>query len=282
MKIKLFLVLFLTGSLFYGQEQSIDNMLSTYQKDTSDGYSWRHRENSYDTNNSNLSKEKLLSTIWVTDPLQQMQLILVFYKDDFFKIGTRQTGVEIQGNYVINNNTIKLNNYSITNNLISSTGLTQISTDVLLLTNQNDIFYQDYILINGIKYYAVGSEQPNDKNMVYNGIEIVISSGTKVMNDNVKFRKMPNTKGELIQVYQYAEVTNDTITSLKKGTVVELIARTKTEDKIDNISAPWYFIKVFDGFEWFQYGWIFGGYFSDYDKNKDSEYWSIVMKELMK
>lgn len=282
MKIRLIVALFVVGSLLYGQEQSIDNMLSTYKKGSSDGYSWRYRENTYNVKNTNLTKDKLLSTIWVTDPLQRLQIILVFYKDDFFKIGTRQSGVEIQGNYIVTNNTIQLTKYPITNDFISRTGLTKTNTNCNFVTNQNDLFYQDFILINGIKYYAVGSEQPNDKEISFNGIEVVINSDIKVMNDNVKFRNMPSTKGELIRVYQYGEVTTDLITSLKKGTIVNLIARTKKIDKIDNISSSWYYIKIFDGYEWYQYGWIFGGYFSDYDKNKDDEYWSIVMKELKK
>jgi len=144
------------------------------------------------------------------------------------------------------------------------------------------LFYQDFIFINGIKYYAVGSEQPNDKKIIFEGIDVVINSDTKVMNDNVKFRNKPSTKGELSKVYQYGEVTTENITSLKKGTVVNLIAKTKQTQTIDSISSSWYFIKVFDGYEWFQYGWIFGGYFTDYDKNKTEEYWSMVMKELQK
>ena len=39
-------------------------LVSTFSKGPMDGYSWRQRQINYDITDTNLSKEKLISTIW--------------------------------------------------------------------------------------------------------------------------------------------------------------------------------------------------------------------------
>lgn len=283
---KIIILLFLATNLYlFGQEQyqSTDNMLSTYRKDTSDGYSWRYRENNYDKTKKTISTDKLLSTIWVTDPLEQTQNILVFYKDEIFKLGTRQTGVEITGKYSIDKESnIILNDYNTKSTFLSRTGLSNNTTNCVFQINSNHIIYRDCINLGDKKYYAVGSEHSNGSKIIFNRINVIVNIETKVMNENMKFRETPSIKGTLIKVYQYGEISSKEITSLKKGTIVYLLAKTENEEIIDGIKSSWYFIKVYDGYEWYQYGWVFGGYFADYDKNKEKDYWNIVVEELKK
>ena len=66
---------------------------------------------------------------------------------------------------------------------------------------------------------------------------------------------------------------------LVKGFVVNTKAKTKKIEKINNISAPWYYISIPAGDDE-QLGWVFGGYFDDYiEKNADA-YWDTLRKGL--
>jgi len=277
------LFLCITVVLSNSQEtfQSTDNMLSTYRKNSSDGYSWRQREISYIPGTKSISKEKVLSTIWVTDPFVEPQNILVFYKDDVFKIGTRQAGEVIIGKYKIVKNELLLFQYELDSRINNIYGLSG-NYDTVIITESKNLFYQEEISIGGIKYFPLGSERKDGEVVNFNGMNLLIENCTKVINTNVKFRAGPSTLASVIQVFQYSEIYKDKVYSLKKGTIVNLIARTIDSQEIDGISAPWYFIKVFDGYEGFQYGWVFGGFFSDYIKEKESEYWNSVLMELKK
>lgn len=282
-KVIVFILLIYSVSLHCQDKyQSTDNMLSTYKQKANDGYSWRYRENTYDKTENDITKEKLLSTIWITDPLEATQYTLVFYKDDVFKIGTRQTGVEISGKYLLENDSILLSEYNLHSDYLTKTGLMFGNMKCTFNIDPNHFLYRDFINIRGVKYYAVGSEHLNGTELTYNNIQIIVNLETKVMNENMKFRDYPSVNGELIKVYQYSEYTSNEILSIKKGTIVDLLAKTKKNETIDGVTASWYFIKIFDGFEWYQYGWVFGGYFSDYDQNKKNEYWKTVLEELKK
>lgn len=85
--IKIFTLLIHLASFVFAADdfQSFDNMLSTFKESEIDGYSWRIRESHYIIYDKNLTKEKLLSTVWVMDPLVNQSCILVFYADDFSK-----------------------------------------------------------------------------------------------------------------------------------------------------------------------------------------------------
>jgi len=270
------------GAFFaYSQElyQSSDNMLSTYRKDPSDGYSWRQREIKYIFGTDRLTKEKLLSTIWVTDPLIEPQSILVFYKDDVFKIGSRQAGSVIQGKYQILENKLKFYQYKLDTRIENIYGLSG-NSDTTIITDSDNLFYKEQLSIGKILYFPFGSERKNGEKVVFDGIKVLITDDRKVMNENVRFRTRPNTEASLIRIYQYSEITEDKIYSIKRGTIVDLIARTIEMQEIDGVIAPWYFIKVFDGYEGFQYGWVFGGFFVEYEKEKESEYWNWIVSEF--
>lgn len=284
MKKLLVCVFVIINALMFGQQQyqSSDNMLSTYKKNRSDGYSWRDRESNYDKTKKVVSSDKLLSTIWVTDPLASSQIILVFYKDNVFNIGTRQAGILITGKYKINDQKLILFDYSSNDSNLDGTGLSNERSVCSFFSNVNHLIYQDYITVNDVKYYAIGSEYSNGTEIDFNGVPVIVESDIKVMNENMRFRDAPSRDGKPIRIYQYGEITTKEVTSLKKGTIVFLLARTKKTETIDEVSSSWYYIKLYDGYEWYQYGWVFGGYFGDYDKAKEDEYWTIVCMELEK
>jgi hypothetical protein len=281
---QIFIILIFISTLsLYGQNQyqSTDNELSSYRQNLKDGYSWRKREILYDNIQLEITKEKLLSTIWVTDPLEKTQHILVFYSDDVFKIGTRQAGVDITGRYKVQNGSVLLYDYNSTSKYFSQTGLVDTnSTSCSFLINLDHLIYRDSILLDSKKYYAVGSEHTDGTELVFNKIKVIVNVDTKVMNENMNFREKPSTRGELIKVYQYSEVSSKEITSLIKGTIVYILAKTDKQETIDGITSSWYFIKVYDGNEWYQYGWVFGGCFTNYNQSKIDEYWKIILKEL--
>ena len=61
-------------------------MKINYRKSYNDGMSWRKRELRYDINDKEITKEKLLSTIWLSDEKVAKNFLLLFYCDDYFLI----------------------------------------------------------------------------------------------------------------------------------------------------------------------------------------------------
>jgi hypothetical protein len=276
------IVLFcILSTYMYPQEtfQSKDNLLSTYRENSTDGYSWRKREISYSVNDDSVSKKKLLSTIWVSDPLENMQPILVFFKDDIFKIGTRQAGVDLYGKYEINGKSINLIMQTKNSQRIAQLGMNS-ELEKCSISKSSNLFFYDQLVVGKHIFYPIGSERKNGEVLTYENINIIKENVVKVMSDNVNFREKPNVNAKKIQVEQYSEVTNEAVFSLKKGTVVELIARTKQEELIDGIKSSWYFIRIFDGYEGSQFGWVFGGSFTEYKKENEKDYWDLVIREL--
>jgi hypothetical protein len=85
--------------------QNTDPYLSNYQEGPNDGYSWAQRKIHY-TPRESLSQELLLSTIW--QPQSGSYYLLVFYRDDQYKLGAYDSGVWVQGSYEITENTVVL------------------------------------------------------------------------------------------------------------------------------------------------------------------------------
>ena len=61
--------------------QSEDILKINYRKNSNDGMSWKKREQKYNSNDTVLSKEKLLSTSWVMSPNESY--VLLFYSDNY-------------------------------------------------------------------------------------------------------------------------------------------------------------------------------------------------------
>ena len=81
--------------------QVMDMLKFNYRKETDDLVSWREREVKYDESYEKLTKEKLMSTIWVLDKEVAEPYVLLFYSDDYFAIGSLDSGPSAIGKYRI-------------------------------------------------------------------------------------------------------------------------------------------------------------------------------------
>jgi len=120
-------------------------------------------------------------------------------------------------------------------------------------------YYDNELIINGTTFYPQGCIKENGKSAVIDGINVITERTIKVFTDNVRFRTAPSTNAKTQIVDLYDISTGEITDVLRKGTVFATYARTESTEIIDGIESPWYYIRV-DG----QYGWVFGGYFTDY------------------
>ena len=257
-------------------------LVSTYNKGSGDGHSWRQREINYNSQDTNLSKEKLFSTIWRMDYEVNQYIILLFYTDDVFRIGTRQAGKSIEGKYKIQNGNLILFNYNKDDKNGAGYTLKDDKCVCKINFSSENVMYKHELEIQGIKYFPYGSEKESGEFAKINGISVKTVMKPYVFNDSVKFRTAPTLTSELIKVFQYNEMTDGRIKtySFKKGTVVYVLAEIPQKENIAGNIGSWCYIQVSDGFEGNQYGWVFGAYFDEYDKNKQNEYSSELWKEL--
>lgn len=86
--------------------QNTDPELSTYKQSEEDGYSWKKKKLKYDQNYKKISKEVLLSTLWSLD-LNPFD-VLIFYKDDKYKFGNLYSGVECEGDFIVDQEKVRL------------------------------------------------------------------------------------------------------------------------------------------------------------------------------
>ncbi len=282
MKIKkvfyIFILLFITINCF--SEENV--LVSTFSKGPRDGISWRQRKIQYKMHDTTLSKEKLVSTIWRMDSSVNQFALLIFYTDDVFRIGTYQAGKIIEGKYRIDDGNLILFNYNDAD--VTGRGRTLKDVECLCKINYSSesILYKHELEINGIKYFPCGSEKQAGEPAKIDDIPVKTVLKKYVFNDYVKFRNAPNLSSDLIDIILYNEMTNGRIkrSSFRKGTVVTVLAEIPQKETISGVTASWCYIKVFSGFEGYQYGWVFGGYFDEYDQNREAEYASQLEKEL--
>lgn len=106
------------------------------------------------------------------------------------------------------------------------------------------------------------------KKYEFNGIPCIKYPIKIRINENLKIRKTPSLKGELVHIdyfnYGKRQYIEDR-TVVFKGEEYKVLAKTVTDDTIDGITAPWYLIMV-EGPAWpdaqTEMVWIFGGYVS--------------------
>ncbi|MGI5172945.1 hypothetical protein H0R92_05005 [Treponema sp. OMZ 840] len=258
--------------------QTTDNMRSDYRENKSDGYSWREREVTYDKKDTVLSKDKLLSTKWMLDYAVNPYSPLLFYSDDVFKFGTYQAGVLVEGSYKIIDNRVFLFDYKLKDNYLSPRIFAEKEMYAQLYFESSHVMFDNELIINNVSFYPIGSEKEDGKRAIVSGIEVITETQQKVMTDNVRFRVSPNTDSQTIIIARYWERGKKT-DSIKRGDVISTLAKTVYEDTIDGITAPWYYICVSES-EGHQYGWVFGGYFAPYFKEKEDEYKKMLETEL--
>ena len=253
---------------------SEDKMMSTYRESEYDGYSWRNREITYNIEDENLSKEKLLSTKWIMDSTVNQYALLIFYSDDVFKIGTYQGGVSIQGNYRIENSRIYLSNYNSSEYMNQFINLDESETESEIDFRSNNVEFSNELLITGIKFFTLGSEKQNGDNAVIQDIAVTVDKNVYVFNENVRFTTAPSLDSELINIHLYNEITEGQIrtNTFIRGTIINTIAKTDYSEEINDKSSPWYYVVITDGVEGFQYGWVYGAYFDPYIKENESIY----------
>ena len=201
-----------------------------------------------------------MSTVWVLDENITYSYVLVFYSDDYFIIGSYHTEPSAFGKYKFENGLLVLYSFSYDPNIkfyekiFNETGLMQESGDATPAPNEE-------------KVYCVTEE------------------GRKVLTENVKFRKAPSKDADtqISEIYEemfWNEPYWNETDCLIKGTVIPVYASTERQETIDGMTACWYYVSMptLSGFN--QYGWIFGGFFKDYDESKKDEYAETLRNEF--
>lgn len=251
-----------------------------YRKNVNDGTSWRKRNLNYDKNDKQLSKEKLMSTIWQVDSNKDSTGLLLFYSDDYFAIGSRYADIYAFGKYTVEKGKIILSEYDFNKNHLYCLSLFNGDTVAGVLNFETDsLLYANEMVLNGVSFYPADCMKENGAKAKINDVPVIVDISKKVMTDNVKFRTAPSTKAKTQKVWLYDEVFNTSVESVKKGTVIDTRARTTELEEYDGVKGYWYYI-YFSVVDTEQYGWIFGGYLSDYDENKADEYSKILSAEF--
>ena len=266
--------------------QSEDIMKINYRKSYNDGMSWKERELRYDINDKEITKEKLLSTIWLSDEKVAKNFLLLFYSDDYFIIGGIHSGPSAFGKYTIENGILVLYSFNYDQNVKFYNKLFSYNEIQCELKFESENFkYDNELLVNTIKFYPVGCLKQNGATAVIDGINVIVENDEKVMTDNVKFRKAPSTKAEtqVSEIYEemFWNAPNWKETDcIRKGTVIPIYAKTENSETIDGVTASWYYMSMPTLSDYNLYGWIFGGYFEDYDESRKEEYAEILRKEF--
>ncbi|SCY10523.1 SH3 domain-containing protein [Alkaliphilus peptidifermentans] len=257
--------------------------------------SWRRRKVQYPGSVEAISKDYLASTIWnagKVDYLDNLGLVLVFYLDDEFRIGSLQGGIELGGKYeLLDNNKVKLFDLqysegyedSLTENIMQ----TVFTGDEWILSfevNKENLWYSDHLYgENRLHFWgAQGSEPPFGEVYKINGHSIVKEEWEAVTNARLKFRTQPDKTSQTNRigfVYQYDIEKNLILDYLLIGAKFTVLGRTEEKLNVDNIENYWYFIRYNDS-EFPTYGWVFGEYIETFDEERATQYYEIYMQEV--
>ncbi|MBO4639950.1 MAG: hypothetical protein J5710_09375 [Treponema sp.] len=236
-----------------------DNPLNIfYRKTVNDGISWRKRDIKYNINDKTLSKEKLMSTIWLME--SNTSWMLLFYADDYFAIGWGD--IVAFGKYEIKNNKLILSSFDYNHNVeFLNTIFTGQSITATLSFNNEHFYFANELNLNGTNFCPDGCIKSNGDTAVIEGTPVIVEQSEKTMSDNVRFRTGPSTKSKTQNVGLYYEIYSEKTDTIKKGTKITTYARTINAETIDGVKAYWYYISIPD-VESLQFGWVFGGYFT--------------------
>lgn len=177
------------------------------------------------------------------------------------------------GTYSFSNNTIKINypfNYIDKANVksLKDFGLNgDKASEIIIDLDKSDIFCKG-AYISGDKIFW--SDKPSEpyKEYIFEGIKCIKYPIRIRIKENLKMRKTPSLKGELVHLDYYnkekeAYISDRTV--VFKNEEYKVLAKTVTEETIDGITAPWYLILVEGAPQppddpLCEYAWIFGGY----------------------
>ena len=264
--------------------QGDDIFKFNYRKNSTDENSWREREIKYDEKDRKLTKEKLMSTVWILDKEVAEPYVLVFYSDDYFAIGSLDSGPSAIGKYRIEKDKLYLSSFSYDPD-INFYGRIFGVDDVKCYMNFgiNSFFYDSDLILRDIKFFPTGSVKEAGTWAVVDGAGITIIKGQKVISENTKFHTKPSVDSPTQNIGMYKEMfpgkTENETGILKRGSVVSVCGVAYERETIGGVRGSWYFISIpkDDGL---QYGWIFGSYFVDYDPSRAVEYKEILRVEF--
>lgn len=269
--------------------QTVDNLKSTYKIRSWDGFSWKERENKYDVNDTILSKEKLLSVRWICECESSntwFTSYLVFFKDDVFKFGFKDTGVLVSGKYKIEDNKILLYEYNPLNEEKLKADiyakLSFFDGSVLpgsFLADSNNVIYENELQFEKISFYPQNVYRQKSKKVLINDISVVTCKETSAITKAVTFYSLPDINSEKRKITIYEEqykIKPDSF--VIPGMTVIVCGRTENKEKIDGITDYWYFIKFYDDELNTYYGWIFSACFEPYNKDKQYFYKEMMQK----
>lgn len=264
--------------------QHEDKLKVNYRNGPNDGYSWHSRECNYDINDKRLSKEKLLSTLWLLDDELNKSYQLLFYSDDYFMIGSHYVGPSAFGKYRIEDDKLILYDYLHVGGRDFYDKMFTGEEVIGELKFESDSFLVDNeLLFNGVRFIPNGCPKLDGSHALIDGINAIAVNLKVVLTDNVKFRTEPNTNSKTIVPEIYEEIFHNEPNwrmpdCLIKGQVLTLYARTENLETIDGETAYWYYTRMPTIASYYDFGWIFGAWLEDYDESKTDEYFEIRRK----
>ncbi len=164
-------------------------------------------------------------------------------------------------------------------------------------TKKNEYYQGALVNIENNKLYWSNKKISANEKTTINGIECILfpeEEGNKkyaLLLENLKIRKEPSTKAELLTINGYesdAGIIFDKRNIEFAGSILWVKAQSINEDTIDGRTCPWYYVMCsdevnnFDG--WRYFGWIYGGYVKIIEQNEvekyEKEYKKLLIKKL--
>ncbi len=164
-------------------------------------------------------------------------------------------------------------------------------------TKKNKYYQGALVNIENNKLYWSNKKISANEKTTINGIECILfpeEEGNKkyaLLLENLKIRKEPSTKAELLTINGYesdAGIIFDKRNIEFAGSILWVKAQSINEDTIDGRTCPWYYVMCsdevnnFDG--WRYFGWIYGGYVKIIEQNEvekyEKEYKKLLIKKL--
>ena len=164
-------------------------------------------------------------------------------------------------------------------------------------TKKNEYYQGALVNIENNKLYWSNKKISANEKTIINGIECILfpeEEGNKkyaLLLENLKIRKEPSTKAELLTINGYesdAGIIYDKRNIEFAGSILWIKAQSINEDTIDGRTCPWYYVMCsdevnnFDG--WRYFGWIYGGYVKIIEQHEvekyEKEYKKLLIKKL--
>ena len=164
-------------------------------------------------------------------------------------------------------------------------------------TKKNEYYQGALVNIENNKLYWSNKKISANEKTTINGIECILfpeEEGNKkyaLLLENLKIRKEPSTKAELLTINGYesdAGIIYDKRNIEFAGSILWVKAQSINEDTIDGRTCPWYYVMCsdevnnFDG--WRYFGWIYGGYVKIIEQHEvekyEKEYKKLLIKKL--